>query len=142
MAGCHPAAPILNAPPLTLFTALLNRFRCAAAAELNLLAHVVRDTLQRRIKEKHMKKIIPLAAAILLSTGVAAYAQSKSAFSSSPGASEATPADSMKDRSSTKSGPGASQFTPGHEQKQKTPGGASEFSPGDKMNDAHGQGGR
>ncbi len=66
-----------------------------------------------------MKKILPLAAAVLLSMGVAAYAQSKSGFSSSPGASESTPGDMMKDRSttsSTKSGPGASQFTPGHEQ--------------------------
>ncbi len=89
---------------------------------------------------KQMKKIIPLAAAVLLSAGVAAYAQSKSGFSSAPGASESTPGDTMKDRSSTKSGPGASQFTPGHE--QRTPGSASELSPGDKMNDARGRGGR
>jgi hypothetical protein len=85
-----------------------------------------------------MKKIIPLAAAVLLSTGVAAYAQSKSGFSSSPGASGSTPAESMKN--GTTKGPGASQATPGH--MQKTPGGASELSPGDKMNDARGHEGK
>ena len=58
-------------------------------------------------------------------------------------AADDIPADSMKDNSSTLSGtksPGASQYTPGHEQKK--PGGASELSPGDKMNDARGKGGR
>jgi hypothetical protein len=36
--------------------------------------------------------------------------------------------------------PGASQYAPGRE--QKTPGGSSELSPGDRMNDTRGQGGR
>lgn len=84
-----------------------------------------------------MKTITTLAAAFLVSTAVAAYVQK------SPGASEYSPGDTMKDRSTTMSGqkgPGASQFTPGHE--QKTPGGASELSPGDKRNDARGKGGR
>jgi hypothetical protein len=35
---------------------------------------------------------------------------------------------------------GASQYAPGREQKK--PGGASELSPSDKMNDARGKGGR
>jgi hypothetical protein len=84
-----------------------------------------------------MKRIATLAAVLLIGTAASAYAQR------SPGASENTPADSMKDNSSTLSGtksPGASQYTPGHEQKK--PGGASELSPGDKMNDARGKGGR
>ncbi|HTE76400.1 MAG TPA: hypothetical protein VK653_06615 [Xanthobacteraceae bacterium] len=84
-----------------------------------------------------MKKISTLAVVLLFGMAVAAYAQK------SPGASEFTPGDTMKDKSSTtsgKTGPGASQYTPGHE--QKTPGGASELSPGDKMNDARGHGGR
>jgi hypothetical protein len=87
--------------------------------------------------EASMKKISTLAAILLFGTAVAAYGQK------SPGASENTPADTMKDRSSTlsgKSGPGASEYTPGHE--QKTPGGASELSPGDKMNDARSKGGK
>jgi hypothetical protein len=53
----------------------------------------------------------------------------------------AAPGDRMKDQSSTLSGtkgPGASSYAPGHE--QKTPGGASEMSPGDKMNDARSHG--
>jgi len=84
-----------------------------------------------------MKKISALAAVLLVSTAVAAYAQK------TPGASEYSPGDRMKDQSSTMSGtkgPGASSHAPGHE--QKTPGGASEMSPGDKMNDARGHGGR
>ena len=76
-----------------------------------------------------MKKISALVAVLLVSTAVAAYAQK------SPGASEMSPGDRMKDNSSmsgTKS-PGASSFAPGRN--QKSPGGASELSPGDKMND-------
>jgi len=78
-----------------------------------------------------MKKITTLAAVLFVSTAVTAYAQR------SPGASENTPADSMKDNSSSTlsgtKGPGASSYAPG--QKQTKPGGASELSPGDKMND-------
>jgi hypothetical protein len=77
-----------------------------------------------------MRKISALAAVLLVSTAVAAYAQK------SPGASEYSPGDRMKDQSSTQSGtkgPGASSYAPG--QKQTKPGGASELSPGDKMND-------
>jgi hypothetical protein len=83
-----------------------------------------------------MNKISALAAVLLVSTAVAAYAQK------SPGASEHSPGDRMKDQStmSGTKGPGASSYAPGHE--QKTPGGASEMSPGDKMNDARGHGGR
>jgi hypothetical protein len=84
-----------------------------------------------------MKKISALAAVLLVSTAVAAYAQK------SPGASEYSPGDRMKDQPSTQSktkGPGASSYAPGHE--QKIPGGASEMSPGDRMNDTRGQGGR
>lgn len=83
-----------------------------------------------------MKKLGTLAAVFLVGTVVAAYAQK------SPGASESTPGDTMKDQPSMsgKSGPGASQFAPGRE--QKTPGGASELSPGDRMNDTRGRGGR
>jgi hypothetical protein len=84
-----------------------------------------------------MKKISALAAVLLVSTAVAAYAQK------SPGASENSPGDRMKDQPSTQSGTkgsGASSYAPGHE--QKTPGGASEMSPGDRMNDTRGQGGR
>jgi hypothetical protein len=84
-----------------------------------------------------MKKITALAAVLLVSTAVAAYAQK------SPGASEYSPGDRMKDQPSTQSGtkgPGASSYAPGHQ--QKTPGGASEMSPGDRMNDTRGQGGR
>jgi hypothetical protein len=84
-----------------------------------------------------MKKISALAAALLVGTLVAAYAQK------SPGASENSPGDVMKDRLSTpphQSSPGASASTPGH--MQKTPGGASELSPGDRMNDKREQGGR
>jgi len=87
--------------------------------------------------EATMKKISTLAAVLLVGTAVAAYAQK------SPGASENSPGDRMKDQSSTlsgKSGPGASQYAPGRE--QKTPGGASELAPGDRMNDTRGQGGR
>ncbi len=79
-----------------------------------------------------MKKIPTLAAIILLGTAVAAYAQK------SPGASEYTPGDSMKDHSFSGSNDrGASRYSPGHE--QKTPGGASDLSPGDKMNDKRGR---
>ncbi len=77
-----------------------------------------------------MKKTSILAAALLVSTAAVVYAQK------SPGASEYTPGDTMKDRSTTMSrqtSPGASASTPGH--LQKSPGGASEFSPGDTMND-------
>jgi len=83
-----------------------------------------------------MKKITTLAAVLLVSTAVAAYAQK------SPGASEYSPGDRMKDQSTMNGtkGPGASSNAPGHE--QKTPGGASEMSPGDKINDARGHGGR
>lgn len=84
-----------------------------------------------------MKKIGTLAAVLLVGTVVAAYAQK------SPGASEYSPGDRMKDQPSTQSrenSPGASQYAPGHE--QRTPGGASEMSPGDRMNDTRGQGGR
>ncbi len=85
------------------------------------------------------KKISALAAVFLVGTVVSVYAQK------SPGASEYSPGDTMKDRSSSstlsgKRGPGASASTPGH--MQKTPGGASELSPGDKMNDKRGQGGK
>ena len=77
-----------------------------------------------------MMKISALAAVLLIGT-VAAHAQR------SPGASENTPADSMKDNSSSTlsgtKGAGASSYAPG--QKQTKPGGASELSPGDKMND-------
>ena len=84
-----------------------------------------------------MKRIGTLAAVLLVGTVVAAYAQK------SPGASEYSPGDRMKDQPSTQSrenSPGASQYAPGHE--QRTPGGASEMSPGDRMNDTRGQGGR
>jgi hypothetical protein len=70
-----------------------------------------------------MKKLLVVSTALLFSTAVIAYAAPK-------GASEFTPADSMKDQAH-KPKRGASQFTPGHE--QKTPGGASEMSPGHKM---------
>src|SRR5438067_10157090 len=88
-------------------------------------------------KEASMKRVTTLAVVLLVGSVVAAYAQK------SPGASEYSPGDKMKDQPSTlsgKSGPGASQYAPGRE--QKTPGGASELSPGDKMNDTRGQGGR
>jgi hypothetical protein len=74
-----------------------------------------------------MKNLIALSAAVLFGTAVIAYAAPKEP---GPGASEYTPADTMKDQK-TKPKTGASQFTPGHE--QKTPGGAFELSPGHKM---------
>jgi hypothetical protein len=74
-----------------------------------------------------MKKLIAVSAAVLFATAVAAYAAPKEP---GPGASEYTPADTMKDQTH-KTKRGASQFTPGHE--QKSPGGASELSPGHKM---------
>src|SRR5215472_15767622 len=64
--------------------------------------------------ELPMKKISALAAVLLVSSAVAAYAQK------TPGASEYSPGDRMKDQSSTMSGtkgPGASSHAPGHEQK-------------------------
>jgi hypothetical protein len=83
-----------------------------------------------------MRKISTLVAVLLVGSAVAAYAQK------SPGASEYSPGDRMKDQSSSSGTkePGASSYAPGHE--QKAPGGASEMSPGDKMNDARGHGGR
>lgn len=81
-----------------------------------------------------MKKVVTaLAAALLVSSLVAAYAQK------SPGASEYSPGDRLNDQSQSrtlnnKPGPGASQYAPGRE--QKTPGGASELSPGDTMHDS------
>jgi hypothetical protein len=85
-----------------------------------------------------MKRVGTLATVLLVGTVVAAYAQK------SPGASEYSPGDRMKDESSTEKSkdhsPGASQYAPGHE--QRTSGGASEMSPGDRMNDTRGQGGR
>ena len=67
-----------------------------------------------------MKKIITLVAIIMMSPVAAAYAQK------SPGASEYSPGDTMKDHSvSGSKDRGASQYSPGHE--QKTPGGASEL---------------
>ncbi len=83
-----------------------------------------------------MKRISTLAAVILLGAVTTGYAQT------SPGASASSPGHEMK-HPSTKSGtkgPGASSYAPG--QKQTTPGSASEMSPGDKMNDKRGQGGR
>jgi hypothetical protein len=80
-----------------------------------------------------MKRVSTLAAVLLVGSVVTAYAQK------SPGASEMSPGDRMKDNSSTLSGtksPGASRYAPGRN--QTTPGGASELSPGDKMNDTRG----
>ena len=58
------------------------------------------------------KRIGALAAVLLVGSVAAAYAQK------SPGASENSPGDRMKDTpSSMRSGPGASQYAPGHEQK-------------------------
>ena len=74
-----------------------------------------------------MKKLIVVSTAVLFGTAVVAYAAPKEP---GPGASEFTPADTMKDQAH-KPKHGASQFTPGHE--QKTPGGASEVSPGHRM---------
>lgn len=77
-----------------------------------------------------MKKLTALAAALLVGTVAAAYAQK------SPGASEFSPGDRMHDTpSNMRTGPGASEFAPGHE---KSRGGASEVSPGDRMNDKRG----
>jgi|GEM_PF-2695144 hypothetical protein len=80
-----------------------------------------------------MKKVAALAIVFLLGAAVAAYAQK------SPGASEYTPGDTMKDRSMQggPKGQGAFRYAPGHE--QRTPGGASELSPGDRMNDKRGR---
>src|SRR5438552_8363689 len=51
-----------------------------------------------RRRRQDMKRIATLAAVLLIGTAASAYAQR------SPGASENTPADSMKDNSSTLSG--------------------------------------
>jgi hypothetical protein len=61
-----------------------------------------------------MRKISTLAAVLLVGTVLTAYAQK------SPGASEYSPGDRIKDQPSTLNrtkGPGASSYAPGHEQK-------------------------
>ena len=81
-----------------------------------------------------MKKAIAVTAAVLLGTVSFAMAQ---------GASSYSPGHEMKNPKIVNKGPGASYLSPGHEmQRHSTVGlsrgttrGASEFSPGDRMND-------
>ena len=73
-----------------------------------------------------MIKAALVAAAILSVTAASAYSAEWGIRG--PGASEYSPGDTMKDKGGT-----ASQYSPGHQ--QKSPGGASERSPGDRMND-------
>jgi hypothetical protein len=65
-------------------------------------------------RARAMRKISTLAAVLLVGTVLTAYAQK------SPGASEYSPGDRIKDQPSTLNrtkGPGASSYAPGHEQK-------------------------
>jgi hypothetical protein len=86
--------------------------------------------------EKSMRKIIAVAAAVLLGTTAFANAAEKK------GASSTSPGHEMQN-SPTNTGKGASEYSPGDKMQDKgTVGssrgsskGASEHSPGDKMND-------
>ena len=87
-----------------------------------------------------MTKTLAVAAALLLGTSFA-LAQ-KNPSTTSPGASGYSPGHEMKDPTITNTGPGASDLSPGHMKPKGTVGqarGASEFSPGDRMNDKRGK---
>jgi hypothetical protein len=93
--------------------------------------------VERPRKERDMKKMTVIAAAILLASSAAGYAAPKGG--NAGGASELSPGDQLRDSGGPKPGSrGASEFAPGDLKKDspRTVGrGASEFSPGDKVND-------
>jgi hypothetical protein len=86
-----------------------------------------------------MRKMMLIAAALLLASSVGGYARQKG--SNAGGASEYSPGDQMKDRGGPTPGfRGASEFAPGDQKKDSgsTVGrGASEFSPGDRAKDSN-----
>jgi hypothetical protein len=93
--------------------------------------------VERARKERDMKKMSVIAAAILLASSAGAYAAPRGG--NAGGASELSPGDQLRDSGGPKPGSrGASEFAPG-DLKKDHPGtvgrGASEFSPGDKAND-------
>jgi hypothetical protein len=96
-----------------------------------------------------MRKLVVIAAAILIGTAGSALAQKgghgTAGMGGSRGASEFSPGDQMRDAGGPKNTTrGASEFSPGDRMRdaggpRKTTRGASEFSPGDQMNDRRGR---
>jgi hypothetical protein len=97
------------------------------------------------MKETKMKNIATIAAVVLIGSSAAAYAQTK------PGASGMAPGTQMNSTTNPNPGAtrGASELSPGDKMNDartvgsgSRPGstkGASELSPGDKMNDKRGK---